>query len=139
MSKGYIKISPKHGVNPSMIICPYCREPKGIALMGRLPQDREAPKEVIADYEPCDNCKKLFAGGVLCLDTVEVPTFENQQPVFEDKNIKLYPTFRFMVLNKEFVKDNFNISDDQDTMVMAHQAFDHLYSQIQSFMEPVEN
>ena len=73
------------------------------------------------------------------MDVVETPTFENQQPVFEDKNIKLYPTFRFMVLKREFARENFNLSEDQDTMVMAHSAFDHLYSQIQSFMEPAEN
>lgn len=133
-----IKISPQHGLNPSLVICPYCREPKGIALMGRLPQDREAPKEVVQDYEPCDKCKKLFAGNVLCLDTVETPTFEGQEPVFQDKNVTLYPTFRFMVLKKEFAQSNFNLTDDQDTMVMAHESFDHLYNQIQQFMEPPE-
>lgn len=138
MSKS-IKISPQHGLNPALIVCPYCREPKGVALVGRLPQDKKAPREVVADYEPCSNCKKLFAGGVLCLDVVETPTFEDQPPVFEDSNIKLYPTFRFMVLKREFATENFNIPGNQNTVLLSHKHFDNLYNQIQSFMEPLEN
>ena len=49
-----IKISPKYGVNPSLINCFFCGESKGIALMGKLKNDAEAPKECVMDYEPCD-------------------------------------------------------------------------------------
>ena len=35
MSKG-IKLSPKHGVNPSMDLCFWCGQPKGLILCGRM-------------------------------------------------------------------------------------------------------
>ena len=54
MSKS-IPISPKHGVNPSMILCPKCGESHSIALMGKLKNDAEAPRAIIG-AELCDSC-----------------------------------------------------------------------------------
>lgn len=55
-----IKLSSKHGVNPSMDICFYCQEVKQLLLMGRLPYDKEAPRQVCTSLEPCDACKEKF-------------------------------------------------------------------------------
>lgn len=69
MSKGDIKLSPKHGVNPSMICCPICGEPISIALMSKLKDDKEAPKKIIGT-ELCDKCiescgdDKIFILGI---------------------------------------------------------------------------
>ena len=52
-----IPISEKYGVNPSIPLCFYCGEPKNeVALLGRLPRDREAPHHCLLDMEPCDTC-----------------------------------------------------------------------------------
>ena len=51
-----IELSPKHGVNPSIIVCPICGKDVGIALLGKLKGDVEAPKTVQGDM--CDECKK---------------------------------------------------------------------------------
>lgn len=56
MSKG-IRLSEKHGVNPSIIKCPLCNGDVGIALMGKLKGDVEAPRECLTG-DICDNCKK---------------------------------------------------------------------------------
>jgi len=64
MSKG-IKISEKHGVNPSLEQCFFCGEPKGIILFGRLKEDAEAPREVCLNHEPCDKCKGYMEQGVM--------------------------------------------------------------------------
>lgn len=53
MSKG-IRVSEKHGVNPSITICPICGKETGIALLGKLKGDKEAPMRMLSD--PCDDC-----------------------------------------------------------------------------------
>lgn len=53
MSKS-IRLSEKHGVNPSITICPICGKETGIALLGKLKGDKEAPRKIIGDI--CDDC-----------------------------------------------------------------------------------
>ena len=53
-----IKFSPKHGFNPSIIVCPICGKDTAIALFGRLKGDEEAPRKV--EGELCDECKKKY-------------------------------------------------------------------------------
>ena len=57
MSKG-ITLSPKHGVNCFIVICPICKKDISIALLGRLKGDIEAPKQI--EGELCDECKKKY-------------------------------------------------------------------------------
>lgn len=56
MSKG-IRLSKKHGVNPSLLKCIMCGESIGVALMGRLKDDAEAPSECI-NGDICDKCNE---------------------------------------------------------------------------------
>ena len=52
-----IRYSPKHGFNPSIIICPVCKKDYALALNGRINRkDDEAPMKIIGDI--CDDCKK---------------------------------------------------------------------------------
>lgn len=53
-----IKLSEKHGLNPCMLRCPVCGGDAGIALLGGLPGDKEAPRYAAAG-EPCDACKAI--------------------------------------------------------------------------------
>ena len=53
-----VRISPKHGLNPSIVICPICKKETSIALFGRLKGDVEAPRQV--EGELCDECKKKY-------------------------------------------------------------------------------
>ena len=48
MSKNII-LSEKHGVNPSITVCPICGKEIGIALLGKLKGDEEAPRKIIVD------------------------------------------------------------------------------------------
>lgn len=59
MAKGDIRLSKKHGVNPSVTVCAVCGKDLGVALFGRLKGDVEAPRKVF-DAEPCDDCKTSF-------------------------------------------------------------------------------
>lgn len=70
MSKS-IPLSQKHGVNPSMMQCFWCGEVKAIALLGKLPDDKEAPRMAVYDYEPCDKCALLMAQGITLMEADE--------------------------------------------------------------------
>lgn len=58
MSKG-IRVNEKHGVNPSITVCPICGKETGIALLGKLKGDEEAPRYTHGDI--CDECKARVA------------------------------------------------------------------------------
>lgn len=63
-----IKLSQKYGVNPAMNICFFCGETKELLLLGRLPGDEKAPREVCTNLEPCDVCKEKFKEGILIIE-----------------------------------------------------------------------
>lgn len=66
MSKG-IRVSEKHGVNPSITICPICGKETGIVLLGKLKGDKEAPMRMLSDL--CDDCiSKLGNDKIYILD-----------------------------------------------------------------------
>ena len=62
-----IRISEKHGVNPSLLVCPICGKDNGsIALVGRLPMDAEAPRHMTDMLNPCAECHiKYLKAGVM--------------------------------------------------------------------------
>ena len=68
MSKDSIRISPQHGVNPSMMLCFWCGGTKGVALLGALPNDKEAPRLAVYDYEPCEECATKMAQGITIME-----------------------------------------------------------------------
>ena len=93
-----IKLSSKHGVNPCIPICFFCGEQKNeIALLGELPNDAEAPKNLLLDYIPCDSCQSVMDEGVTVIEVDTTPNFDNQPPIQDD----LYPTGRYLVLKVE--------------------------------------
>lgn len=95
MSRG-ITLSPKHGLNPSLLVCPLCgKETNGLALFGRINDktrhaDIEAPRYV-TDRKPCGECQKLLDEG--CKFLLEC---DDDSP--EKKPSR---TGRYMVLRKE--------------------------------------
>lgn len=75
-----IRLSPKHGVNPSVMLCFYCGEAKGVALPGMLKGDREAPRQGVWDQEPCGTCKRWMEQGVICIEVDEAKTTDEKNP-----------------------------------------------------------
>ena len=104
MSKG-IKISPKHGLNPTIPVCFWCGKQKNeIALMGRMTDDIEAPKNMVLDYVPCEECQSHMAMGVAILEASDHPNTEGQPPMQNG----VYPTSRFVVVTTECADRVFN-------------------------------
>ena len=106
MSKG-IKLSKKHGLNPSLDICFWCGEPKGLALCGRIKGDAEAPRSMVTSLEPCDKCKDKFKLGVHLIEVIDDGSRfgDNKAFAFVDTEGKPHwPTGRYVVMKPEAVK-----------------------------------
>ena len=107
MSNG-IKLSPKHGLNPCIPICFFCQQDKNeIALLGhigdkRKHEDIEAPRRALLDYEPCEECQKKFAEGVVLIEVTTSPEAVNM-PIAKDA----YPTGRYVVVKPEALIGDF--------------------------------
>ena len=100
-----IKISPKYGVNPTIPVCFWCGKQKNeIALMGRMKGDIEAPKNMVLDYVPCEECQNHMAMGVAVLEASDHPNTEGQPPMQKG----VYPTSRFVVVTTECADRVFN-------------------------------
>ena len=66
--KNSIRISEKHGVNPSIACCFFCgKEKNEIIFFGRLKDDQEAPRGAVINREPCDECAELMTRGVMLI------------------------------------------------------------------------
>ena len=103
MSKD-ITLSPKHGVNCSIIVCPICKKETSLALFGRLKGDAEAPKQI--EGELCDECKKKY----ITIIEVESKT-----------NIK--GTGRYVYIPKEAI----NIKCKDDIALMSTEEFTKIF------------
>lgn len=95
-----IRLSPKHGVNPSLLICFFCGEATAVALCGRLREDAEAPRRMVDGYEPCNTCKEKFAQGILFMEVSEYP-LEDNQPSLNG----YYPTGSYSVITEHGARD----------------------------------
>jgi hypothetical protein len=94
-----IRLSEKHGVNPSMSICFFCgKEKNELILPGRLKGDREAPRKAVWNYEPCDECRKLMKEGVMVCIVKDGSNPENP-----------FRTGRLLVIRDDDAKRIFNV------------------------------
>ena len=67
-----IKISPKHGVNPTIPKCFFCGEDKNeVLLLGKLKGDAEAPRDAVFDRNPCKTCSEYMEQGIILISVDE--------------------------------------------------------------------
>ena len=67
-----IRLSPKHGVNPSVSVCFFCQQDKNeVVLPGMLKGDAEAPHRGVWNREPCDQCKGYMEKGIILISMDE--------------------------------------------------------------------
>lgn len=84
-----LRLSQKHGVNPSVEQCFYCMKDVGVILFGKMKANRrtgerdpEAPRQVCfgPNSEPCDECKGLMKQGVMLVSVDEEKSTDNENP-----------------------------------------------------------
>lgn len=105
-----IKLSPNHGVNPTICTCMWCGKPKNeVALLGRLKGDVKAPMYSTIDYEPCEECASIWQQGVALIEVVAHS--KDGRPVFTKgpNGEDLYPTGRITVVTAEAAQRWFSI------------------------------
>lgn len=95
-----IKISPRHGLNPSISVCFFCGEDKSeIVLAGKVDRaDTAMPMRMIFDYEPCDKCKEKMANGITLIGVSTKPLTDNRPEIQNG----LYPTGNWCVVSEDF-------------------------------------
>lgn len=113
MSNG-ITLSPKHGLNPSLDVCFWCGEAKGVALLGRIHEkkgdrtDVEAPREMVTSLEPCDKCKEHFKQGIHLIEVSDDGSRfrDDERFVLRDPDgAAHWPTGRWAVVRPEAMKN----------------------------------
>lgn len=109
-------LSKKHGVNASLMICFFCEESLGVALLGKLKDDKEAPREGIYGYEPCDTCKDNFKKGILLVGGGDKPYQDNQPSMSE--NPLFYPNGGYIVVREEAIRRWFDAETAEQTIKM---------------------
>lgn len=72
-----IRLSPKYGVNPSLMTCFYCGEDYGVALFGRCKDDQEAPRRGVFDKRPCPKCEEWMKQGIIFISTRDGESGDN--------------------------------------------------------------
>ena len=114
---GSIRISPKHGLNPSIPLCFWCgKEKNEVVLMGKInKEDFEAPRNVFLDYEPCNECAAKFAKGI---HVVGVLTEDNGNPPLKGNDGEsYYPTGASFVASENFIKRLIADTEEQDKIL----------------------
>lgn len=108
-----IRLSKKYGVNTTMGICFYCKEPNGeLAMLGQLKGDVKAPKYSILHYRPCDKCEARMAEGITVIEGSMHDSYGNMPISKNELGEAVYPTGRWCVVKKDAAKQIFNIDLD---------------------------
>lgn len=110
MSKS-IRLSVKHGMNPSLGVCFLCGEKSGeIILPGRLPDDQQAPPKGVWHKHPCPKCEEWQKQGVIFISVRDGGDEENA-----------YRTGNFIVLKDEAV-ERMPINDNMKASILKSRA-----------------
>lgn len=120
-----IRLSPKHGVNPTIAICFWCGKERGdIALLGRIGRkDKEAPEYSVLDYEPCEECKANMAKGIAILEASTAPLHDGQPEIQEG----VWPTGRWSVIREECRKSYSWLPETGNKVFMDTEAYQLLF------------
>ncbi len=103
-----IRLSEKHGVNPALMQCYFCLEDMGVALMGRLKGDAEAPHRAVFDKKPCDKCEDHMKKGVILISV--------RNGAMEQDRDNPYRTGGWIVVTEDCIKRLFDGQAAQDVL-----------------------
>lgn len=123
MSKS-IRISPKHGLNPTIPICPFCgKERQEIAIMGRVggKEDIEMPMYAIIDFEPCDECKAAMDQGITLIMATQ--NKYKSSGILLDANQGMYFEGHWAVIKEEGIKRAISDKNMLEQVLKARRAY----------------
>jgi hypothetical protein len=80
-----MRLSNKHGVNPSVCRCWYCGEESGaLILAGMIKGDEKMPMSGVFDMEPCDKCKGYMERGIILLGVKDDAELDKMEAARKD-------------------------------------------------------
>lgn len=120
-----MKISDKHGLNPTIDVCFFCGNDKQIILLGKLKGDVKAPGRIVSGYEPCKDCRKKMRLGVT---VIEVTNTDNGAAPMRPG---VWPTGRWCVLKRRVAGRLFDgiagfDSTTQDKLLLDDKVYERL-------------
>ena len=127
---GSIRLSKKHGLNPSITICFYCGKDAGIILPGAKGdvmakkmghEDGQMPMHCgVVDMNPCSECEKHMQQGIIIIGIQD-----GQDP---NKDVNVERTGHYMVVKDRVFEGLRDIVSDQAVI-------DNILKQRWTFME----
>lgn len=128
MSTG-LKLSPKHGLNPTISVCFWCGEEKGeIALLGHIGgkgEDIEASMRTVIDYEPCPHCLAKMDAGFTVVEATTSPNDTTGVPIQDG----IYPTGRFVVIKPEAAHRIFRLEESMTKCFLEAEIFQKIFNE----------
>lgn len=114
-----MRLSAKHGLNPSMPVCFWCGEPTGEVVWfgASYPKGAEAPMHVVMNYNPCPKCVADFAKGIVLMAASHTPI--GNRPAIQDG---VWPTGAVVVVTEEAVRHIFK-GDAADDVLKHRRAY----------------
>lgn len=134
-----ITLSKKHGVNPTLGMCFVCGgDTSEIGLLGRVPQDAEAPRQMVLSYEPCDKCQERLKTHFLLVECSHNCADDRPPFTTDDNEEPVYPTGRTAWAKLNFIKFLLHREDvDETQRIMALDP--HVFKLCQKAMDIVEH
>ncbi len=130
-NRNSIKLSPKYGANPSIPVCFWCgKEKNEIRLLGKIGdgrkgEDIEAPRNMIFDYDPCNECQKNWNLGVACIEVRNPDGNEDDWMLINGHR----PTGRWSVIKPEAAKRIFELDlEAGKKLLVAEEAFSAIFT-----------
>jgi hypothetical protein len=112
---GSIRLSPKHGINPSLAVCFFCQKDRGdIILPGLMKGDTEAPRRAVWDKVPCDECKGYMSQGIIFISVDARLSTDQDNP---------YRSGGWCVLTEDAVKRMLKPGDMRKSILKSRVAF----------------
>lgn len=116
MNDDSILLSPKHGLNPSLCCCQFCGKEYGIAFLGYMKDDAEAPRHITNGV--CGDCQKILDdGGLLCIEVRDGETGNNP-----------YRTGRMVGLSKA-AREKLGVDAEHPACYMPESVFSDLFGE----------
>lgn len=116
MKDDSILLSPKHGVNLSVLHCICCGKDYGIAMLGKLKGDEEAPRDMYQGL--CKDCEGVVnQGGAMIIEIKDGE--EGSNP---------YRTGRLVGITKECKERN---KMTEPIMYMPHSIFEQFFGEVE--------
>lgn len=108
-----VRLSPRHGVNPSIDQCFFCMKDVGVALLGHLKDDAQAPRCTCFNMDPCAECAEFMKRGIILI-SVANDSEDNTNP---------YRTGGWCVITEKAVKRIITTPDLLENVLAKRMAF----------------